>query len=319
MLKYDKQVIGKRAAELSFIRDTFEKVLRLIEILKFMNEDSTLKTCLALKGGTAINLTIFDLPRLSVDIDLDYTSSVTLEKMKSERETITTKIKKYMFAEVYELSPKSKFSHSLDSFVFTYTNAAGIKDNIKIEINYSLRSHILETEKRKVLAENIASDLKIITLSPIEIFGSKIVALLSRAAARDLYDISNMISLNLFDSKEKEILKKCVVFYSAIAMKTPLTEFSFNALDTITKYKIRTDLNPVIHKKDKFDLETAKTNVKDYLSNLLAFNPDEQRFLREFKNKIYKPELLFSDKKIISKIENHPMAMWKIKSKMEEI
>ena len=30
------------------------------------------KTCFALKGGTAINLSIRDLPRLSVDLDLVY-------------------------------------------------------------------------------------------------------------------------------------------------------------------------------------------------------------------------------------------------------
>ena len=55
------------------MRDTFEKVLRLKEILKFLNEDKFLREYLLLKGGTAINLTVFNLPRLSVDIDMDYT------------------------------------------------------------------------------------------------------------------------------------------------------------------------------------------------------------------------------------------------------
>jgi predicted nucleotidyltransferase component of viral defense system len=40
---------------------------------------------LALKGGTAINLTIFNLPRLSVDIDLDYTQNVDREEMLKSR------------------------------------------------------------------------------------------------------------------------------------------------------------------------------------------------------------------------------------------
>lgn len=65
--------MSKRAAENGFNRDTYEKVLRLMDVLEFLNQDDLLKEGLALKGGTAINLLEFNLPRLSVDIDLDYT------------------------------------------------------------------------------------------------------------------------------------------------------------------------------------------------------------------------------------------------------
>lgn len=71
MPDYDKHKLGKQARELGFIRDTVEKVFRLSEILKYINNDPLLRESLALKGGTAINMTIFNLPRLSVDIDLD--------------------------------------------------------------------------------------------------------------------------------------------------------------------------------------------------------------------------------------------------------
>ena len=48
-----------------------------------MQSDPLLKESLALKGGTAINLTIFDLPRLSVDIDLDYAKNNSRDEMKN--------------------------------------------------------------------------------------------------------------------------------------------------------------------------------------------------------------------------------------------
>lgn len=72
MFKYTKKDLEQRATELNFVANTLEKVLRLADILKFLNSNILTRTTLALKGGTAINLTIFDLPRLSVDIDLDY-------------------------------------------------------------------------------------------------------------------------------------------------------------------------------------------------------------------------------------------------------
>jgi len=71
MSAYNKQILSTQAQELGFVRDTLEKMLRLAEILKFISGAPLLSKAMALKGGTAINLTIFNLPRLSVDIDLD--------------------------------------------------------------------------------------------------------------------------------------------------------------------------------------------------------------------------------------------------------
>ena len=98
MMQFDRITLGRKAKEFGFVRDTFEKVCRLAEVLSFMEADSVLSPCLALKGGTAINLTIFDLPRLSVDIDLDYSKEVSRDEMLAEREEITSHIKKYMTA-----------------------------------------------------------------------------------------------------------------------------------------------------------------------------------------------------------------------------
>ena len=65
MTQNDRITLGRQARELGFVRDTFEKVCRLADILSFIKNDPLLSSCLALKGGTAINLTIFNLPRLS--------------------------------------------------------------------------------------------------------------------------------------------------------------------------------------------------------------------------------------------------------------
>ena len=140
---YNKVEIGRVAQQHGFVRDTFEKVLRLKEILRFMNEEEYLREHLLLKGGTAINLAVFNLPRLSVDIDMDYTPNDAKEDMLVAREKITSLIKEYMEAEGYLLSSGSRFTHSLDAFYYQYQNAGGNRDMIKLELNYSLRAHIL--------------------------------------------------------------------------------------------------------------------------------------------------------------------------------
>lgn len=85
MTQFDRITLGRQARELGFVRDTFEKVCRLADVLAFLESDALLSKTLALKGGTAINLTIFDLPRLSVDIDLDYSENVPREEMLAQR------------------------------------------------------------------------------------------------------------------------------------------------------------------------------------------------------------------------------------------
>lgn len=312
MLTYSKTLLGERAKELHVVRDTLEKVCRLRDILAFFDSSELLRNSLALKGGTAINLLFFNLPRLSVDIDLDFCDNTSKEEMLERREKIRNQIFKFTTAEGYSINPKSKTPHSLDSFVFDYINAAGVHDNIKIEINYSLRAHIFPPIRQKMQSAIFDGDFEVNTLSAIEIYATKTVALMTRAAARDLYDLNYMIRHGLFDESEREQYRKCVIFYLAIATETTPTELSYAAIDTITPYKITTDLKPVIRDRDIFELDQAKHTVLDFLENTLFLLENEQEFLRRFKQGYYQPELLFDDEDVLKRVSNHPMARWKV-------
>jgi predicted nucleotidyltransferase component of viral defense system len=81
LYNYDKKFYAILSEKTVFQRDIFEKVHRLTIILEYINSHPGLEEMLVLKGGTAINLTIFNLPRLSVDIDLDFSSDATREEM----------------------------------------------------------------------------------------------------------------------------------------------------------------------------------------------------------------------------------------------
>lgn len=314
MFRATKAELAAKAAELNFVRDTLEKVFRLADVLDYLNSNPITKSTLALKGGTAINLTVFNLPRLSVDIDLDYCADETREEMLKFREEISRDIKRYMETQDYILSPRSKEKHSLDSFVFFYKNLGGVKDNIKVEINYSLRSHIFEPINRKVTTTAFDKDLCVLSLMPMEIFAAKINALLSRAAARDLYDTYNMINFGLFDDSEMDILRRCVVLYTAISQEEILDEYDLDKIDFITIRKLRTDLLPVIKKGEFVELEHIKKIVKSFIRELLVLTEEEKEFLRLFKLKVYKPELIFNNVDILNRIREHPMIMWKLQA-----
>lgn len=287
-------------------------------MLKFLEKDNLLKDTLALKGGTAINVIIFDLPRLSVDIDLDFSQNLPRDEMLVLREIITERLSKYMMANGYLLSGKSKMHHALDSFVYEYQNAGGMKDNIKIEINYMLRTHILPLKRRKVNLSWLTEDLTVLSVAPMEIFASKIVALLNRTAPRDLYDIHNLLEFDLFDESEQDMLKKCVLFYSCIGSENVPESFTFDNINKMPQNKIKTDLLPVLRFGAYFDLKTARDKVMNYLKDLLVLTPQEKEFMSSFSKGTFKPELLF-DEETAKELTFHPMAAWKCQKVTENI
>jgi len=310
----NRKELTKQATELGFIRDTFEKMCRLAGLFKFFERDPVLSNYLALKGGTAINLTIFNLPRLSIDIDLDFAENLPLAEMTEIREIIRITIRQYMSMNDYIRSDKSKEYHTLDSDVYQYTNTGGVKDNIKIEINYSLRSHILPLSKRSIETLGIFEPAEVLSLDPMEIFAAKISALISRAAARDLYDVNNMVTFGLFDELQADMLRKCVVFYIAVSSEETPLDISLSKMDELVFHDIRTKLTPVLRKTDKFDLNFAKSRVKMYLNTILQLNEDDTHFLSSFKKGEYRPELLFNGDEL-ARVADHPMALWKMQNR----
>lgn len=313
LFSMDKAFLNQKAVESGFIRDNLEKVYRLTDVLSFINEDPVLSEYLVLKGGTAINLTVFDLPRLSVDIDLDLDRKCPREEMLKIREKIGDILQRYMIASGYSLNDRrNKDTHSLVSWVFHYQSAGGNSDNIKIEINYSMRQHILPAHQAAVEVDFIETPLRVKALAPLELFGSKIKALTERAAARDLYDIHNMIRFGVFDESEMDLLRKCALFYRAVGSTEHFHEgIDLGNIDRLTFPIIRQTLLPVLRRGERVDLETMKANVKSFVSELLIPTADEQAFLHEFSMGNYEPSLLFDDVEILDRIEDHPMAIWK--------
>lgn len=231
------------------------------------------------------------------------------------REKINNSIFAYMLDEGYSLKPNSKTPHALDSWMFSYINAGGNPDNIKIEINYTNRCHVLPLVSKSVTIDFIGN-IQVRVLSPIELFASKINALINRSAARDIYDVYGMITEKLFENKpEKELLRKTLVFYIAVGSiskaEDVTLEFDVNQIEAFSFAQVRSQLLPVLRRSEKFDFQQGKEVVIDFLKDLLVFSEDEYNFIKCFNSRVYRPGLLFNEESIIKAVESHPMALWK--------
>src|SRR5207247_9798651 len=78
--------LAREAAATGFQTEPLEKAVLLLELLESIRSHPFLKERIALKGGTALNLFVFDVPRLSVDIDLNYIGAVDREGMLADRD-----------------------------------------------------------------------------------------------------------------------------------------------------------------------------------------------------------------------------------------
>ena len=126
---------------------TVDKVERLLDLLEEMERHPALRGKLSLHGGTAINLFMLDVPRLSVDIDVSYIGSVSRDGMLAERPAIEAGIEAVARSLGYVVEP-STGGHAGRTFFLRYRGDWGA-DLVKIDCIYMNRSPILPPEMRE--------------------------------------------------------------------------------------------------------------------------------------------------------------------------
>jgi hypothetical protein len=141
----------------------------------------------ALKGGTAINLFVRDLPRLSVDIDLVYLPiqdrETSLAQVREGLGRIADRLRRQLNAEVDERSAdRAKLVVRLDAV------------SVKIELSPVLRGTVFEPEMRPVseAVEDRYGYAQMRLVAMPDLYAGKIAAALDRQHPRDLFDIRQL-------------------------------------------------------------------------------------------------------------------------------
>jgi len=161
----------------------------LLQIIPYVAEEEDF----ALKGGTAINMFIWDMPRLSVDIDLTYLPF-------DDRETAFSNIGgalKRISARIKKAIPGIQVTaqaHATDQEEKLICTLQGIK--IIIEVNTTMRGSIKPARLMPVVnaaQEQFGKFAEIKVMSKGELFGGKICAALDRQHPRDLFDVHYLL------------------------------------------------------------------------------------------------------------------------------
>jgi|GEM_PF-58240 len=304
------------ADETGFQSDNLEKLFRLIDILRDVNMNPFLKNRLILKGGTAINLLFFDIPRLSIDVDMNYIGDSTKEMMLTEREEIQRILKGMFDRYNYDVTPRNEYAQT--SYELSYKNIFGLKTYIKFEVNYLLRVpiyRVTEFEDRIIFRKALGP---IKSLAFEEIYGSKIVALLIRKTPRDLYDIYKVTKEN--NEEKLRLIRKATIFYGCI-QKQDFRELKIDDVDQINLNHINNELLPMLRQVERSQINTSemKIEAKRFIAEILNFSESEKRFIEYFYKGEYKPEYLIENLTDFNRIQEHPAVTWRINKIQEEL
>lgn len=163
----------------------YRQVRLLVALLPRVAEEA----CFALKGGTAINLFIRDLPRLSVDIDLAY---LPLGDYDSARVAIDAALRR-IGARLSSGSPSYDITVGANdgTGLIDTLNVTDRVRSVKIEVNSVLRGSVNEPVLMTLRpsAQDMFGFAQITTLAFEDIYAGKLMAALDRQHPRDLFDV----------------------------------------------------------------------------------------------------------------------------------
>ncbi len=311
-MRVSAERLAADAAATGFRPDMLEKAIQLLGLLDVMQSHPSLKGKLALKGGTALNLFVFDVPRLSVDIDLNYVGSESREKMLEERLRIEEAMLAVFSREDLNVR-RIPQEHAGGKWSLRYAAASGQSGRIDVDINYMYRVPLwpVTMMDSRPLGSWRVFDIPVVDIH--ELAAGKLTALLDRRRARDLFDSCLLFSIDDLDLTR---LRTAFVVYGAMARKdwrtVSIEDASFDASE------LSSQLVPSLRLEANQGLEATSygkalaEESRAALSKLLPFAESELAFLDLLLDRgEIDPTLLISDEALQKRIQAQPLLKWK--------
>lgn len=280
---------------MAFLDSYRQQVALLIRTIPFVAKEEAF----ALKGGTAINLFVRDMPRLSVDIDLTYLPI-------ADRTTSLAAIDAAMLriGERIEHSiPGAKVnpSRSADEKIVTKLIVRAGEVQIKIEITPVLRGTVYDPVVMAVVptVEDAFGFAEMQLVSFADLYAGKIVAALDRQHPRDLFDVRDLLA---HEGISDELRRAFLVYL--ISHNRPMAEVLAPTRKPLAEEFARGFVGMTQEPVALADLEAAREAI---IAAMIADMPDAHRqFLVGFKRGQPDWELLG-----IPEAQRLPAVLWK--------
>ena len=303
----------REAGIAGFQPEILEKAIRVFELLSGLNSHAYLRPRFVLKGGTAINLFHLDVPRLSVDIDLNYIGSVDRETMLAER----PKVEQAIEAVCRRLNLNVRrvpSEHAGGKWRLGYPRSAGRTGTLELDLNFILRAPLWPPilMASRSLCGFRAQGVPVLDLH--ELIGGKLAALFGRTAARDVFDAWNLLDRDDLDVQK---LRLAFVVYGGVNRRDWRTlERDEIHLDPV---EVERNLVPVVRQgtaPPRAELrawtERLIHETRERIAQVIPLCEHERAFLDRLNDHgVISPELITQDARLRGVIASHPGLLWK--------
>ena len=285
--------------------------MTLLLILREIQKHPILSKAFGLRGGTAINLFWFNLPRLSVDIDLNYIQHQSKAEMEQHRPVVEKDLQRLLESMTITVQ-HIPGSHAGGKWRLRNASSLGGQFTLELDLNYIMRIPILGTHLKPSFAPDPDYETEFPIVSMEELFAGKIKALMERAAPRDLYDVVSLATLQ--PAIDRKSLRKIILLFGLTCEKD-WRAMKLETLDSIDQKSVDRELLPLLRSGERINAEHLRKAGVDFLTGLLVYDEKETEFLNKFYAKgEYLPELLFTDPVVAEKARKHPAVLWKLKN-----
>lgn len=301
------------AESTGFRAEMIEKVLHLLNLLDKLNHHPMLKGKWVLKGGTALNLFMFDLPRLSVDIDLNYVGALKREAMLADRPKVEQAAQAVFSREGFT-TKRVPAEHAGGKWRLSYQSYTGQSGNLEVDLNFMFRQPLWEIQPADSHALGDFQTRNVPLPDVHELAAGKLAAMLARGQARDLFDCHQILTMKELDS---ERLRLAFVVYGGMNRKdwrtVSIADVDFDP-NELTRLLIPT-LNRRFMEKQGSPGQYGERLVRECQAKLeavLPFNDPERKFLDLLLEKgEIDASALTPDKALQEGIQSQPLLQWK--------
>jgi predicted nucleotidyltransferase component of viral defense system len=296
-----------------FQAEPLEKVRHLLELLASLCSHPFLKERIALKGGTALNLFVFQLPRLSVDIDLNYIGSKNREIMLSDRPKIDQAIQAVCGRQRMQVK-RFPEEHAGGKWRLTYMNESGQPGTLALDTNFLLRTPLWPPLLMDSWAIGSMKATNVPVLDLHELAAGKLAALFDRSAPRDLFDACHLLRDLMLD---KSRLRLAFVVYGGVSRRdwrtVSIKDIYISRTDVAQQLlpMLRSDLVPNSLDIDRW-IDSLVSECRSLLAGILPLTDREVQFLTFLNDQgEIMPDLLTEELGMQAIIRDHPGLLWK--------
>jgi predicted nucleotidyltransferase component of viral defense system len=307
------QTLQRLGSETGLQPGTLEKVMRLLDVLQEIAGDELLADRLVLKGGTALNVFHLGLARLSVDIDLNYVGALDRARMEAERPAVDAALNGLLTAMGYAIR-RQPGEHAGGKWIGRFTSVLGGGATLEVDVNYMARQPLFGVDRLDSVALADVQAKGIAVLNLHEVVASKLVALIDRTAARDLFDARRILDIPGLDWTR---IKAAMLAYGASGRR----DWRLASIDDIggDPKELRQKL-AICLPQNAFDaaggveawIEQSVEACRARLAPLFALSPEDAAFLDGV---LERGEIdtsgLAVDPDIQTRIAEMPMLQWK--------